>query len=123
MVGQETILKVLDNSGALTAKVFRILKRRVGVVGSMVLVSIKTFKTGKKVSKGEVYKGVVICTRNSIRRDSGHYLSFNCNGVVLWRRKEDAPVGTRIRSKVPLELRFLGHLKILLLAEGTFSKI
>lgn len=120
MIQTESTLKVLDNSGALKAKCFRVFGKIFGDVGSIIVLSIKTYKPGKKVKKGEVYKGVIVHTKSPIRRKSGNYLSFEKNGVVLWKRKEDSPVGTRVRFVVPIELRFKGFMKIIMLSLGTF---
>jgi large subunit ribosomal protein L14 len=120
MIISETTLKVLDNSGALTAKCFRIYGRNVGNLGSLIVVSIQSFRTGKKVKKGEVYKGIVISTKNFHRRSVGNYIKSLNNGVVLWKRKEDSPVGTRVLAHIPNELRFMGYLKLILIAIGTF---
>lgn len=120
MIGQETNLRVLDNSGALRVKCFRIFGKKFGLLGSLLMVSVQTFRSGKKVKKGEVFKGIVVQIKSPIRRKTGQYFKFDINGVILWKRKEDSPLGTRIRYIVPLELRFSGYLKIILLARGTF---
>ena len=62
----------------------------------------------------------VVHIKSPHRRATGNYLKFENNGVVLWKRKEESPVGTRIRFSVPIELRFMGYLKVVLLAAGTF---
>lgn len=120
MIISETCLKVMDNSGALKAKCFRVFGRKEGLLGSKIVVSIQTFRTGKKVKKGEVYKGIVVHTKFFSRRLTGNYFKFDDNGVVLWKRKEESPVGTRVVFTVPIELRFKGYLKIVLLSIGTF---
>lgn len=119
MIFNETKLPVVDNSGALTVKCFRIFKKSHGFIGDCLVVSVQTFRAGKKVKKGEVFKGIVVRTKFPFRRATGNYISFEKNGLVLWKRKEDSPVGTRVRSIVPLELRFLGYMKIILLAGVT----
>jgi len=120
MIGQETNLRVLDNSGALRVKCFRIFGSSKGRLGSVIVVSVKTFRSGKKVKKGEVYKAIIIQLKSIYRRSTGHYFNFKENGVILWKRKEDGPVGTRVRNIVPLELRYKGFLKVVLLAAGTY---
>lgn len=120
MIFNETKLSVLDNSGALLVKCFRVYGKSYGVLGTKIIVSVQTFRVGKKVKKGEIYKGIVVSTRSIFRRDTGNYLKSNLNGVVLWKRKEESPVATRIKYAVPIELRFLGYLKIVLLSNGTF---
>jgi large subunit ribosomal protein L14 len=120
MISKETMLNVLDNSGALTVKCFHIYGKSKAIVGSKIVISVKTFRTGKKVKKGEVYKGVIVSTKYPQKRNFGSYLSSGLNGVVLWKRKEDSPVGSRVSSFVPLELRFNGFLKIILISYGVY---
>jgi large subunit ribosomal protein L14 len=120
MVFNESRLSVLDNSGALVVKCFRVYGRPYGIVGTKIIVSVQTFRTGKKVKKGEIFKAIIVNTKSSFRRKTGNYLKFDHNGVVLWKRKEESPVATRIRYSVPIELRFLGYMKIVLLSSGTY---
>jgi ribosomal protein L14 len=120
MIFNETKLKVLDNSGALTVKCFRIFGGSYGCIGSELVVSVQTFRSGKRVKKGEVFKAVVVHVKAMHRRLTGNYIKFDHNGVILWKRKEESPVGTRVRFTVPIELRFSGFLKIVLLSSGTF---
>jgi len=120
MIISESTLHVVDNSGALIAKCFRIFGSNTGKLGSMLVISVKTFRSGKKVKKGEVYKAVLVSTKTKYRRNTGSYIKYIKNGVVLWKRKEDSPIGTRVTITVPVELRFKGFLKIILLSLGTF---
>ena len=59
MVYMHTILKCIDNSGALYVKCLRILGKSSkckGYPGDYIIVSIKTHKPNKKVKRGEIYK-------------------------------------------------------------------
>lgn len=59
MVFTQTILKCIDNSGALLVKCLKILGKAPkckGFPGDYVIVSIQTSKPNKKVKKGEIYK-------------------------------------------------------------------
>mgnify|MGYP001032202018 FL=1 len=59
MVFTQTILKCIDNSGALSVKCLRILgksPRCRGFPGDFIIISIKTHRPHKKVKRGEVYK-------------------------------------------------------------------
>jgi large subunit ribosomal protein L14 len=120
MIFNETRLSVLDNSGALIVKCFRVFGKSYGSIGTKLVVSVQTFRGGKKVKKGEIFKAVVVHVKSPHRRATGNYIKFENNGVILWKRKEESPVGTRIRFNVPIELRFMGYLKVVLLSAGTF---
>lgn len=59
MVFTHTILKCIDNSGALLVKCLKILGKSSkcrGYPGDYIIISIKTHKPNKKVKKGEIYK-------------------------------------------------------------------
>jgi large subunit ribosomal protein L14 len=65
-------VKVLDNSGATKARVIKILnKKKIGKVGSLVLLSIVRNLRGSKIRKGSVQKGVIVRTNKDIK-------GFNC---------------------------------------------
>jgi large subunit ribosomal protein L14 len=59
MVFTNTILKCIDNSGALLVKCLKILNKSAkckGFPGDYIIISIKSHKPNKKVKKGEIYK-------------------------------------------------------------------
>lgn len=118
MVLTQTLLKCIDNSGALYVRCLRILgkppKSR-GFPGDFIIVSIKTCKPNKKVKRGEVYKGILVrvCYRVYRRRE----VSLQCttNAVILLNKRE-LPLGNRVIGPVMRELREKKHFKILSLA-------
>ena len=117
MITEETCLDVADNSGARTAKCFRILgqRKRYGHLGDLVKVSIREAQPGGLVKKGEVRLAVIVRTRSPVRRPDGSLLRFDSNAVVL---VDDAlnPLGTRISGPVARELRDKNFTKIISLA-------
>ncbi|MBV36169.1 MAG: 50S ribosomal protein L14 [Rickettsiales bacterium] len=118
MVQNETILKCVDNSGALTVRCIRILgkaPRCIGFPGDMVIVSIKTYRPHRKVKKGEIYNAVLVRIGDRITR-SGHIIT-NCTscGVVLLNKRA-LPLGSRVLGPVMKELRYKYHYKILSMA-------
>ena len=83
MIFNETRLNVLDNSGALIVKCFRVFGKSFGGIGTQLVVSVQTFRAGKKVKKGEIFKAIVVHIKSPHRRATGNYLKFENNGVVL----------------------------------------
>jgi len=117
MITEETILQVADNTGARSAKCFRILgqSKRYGHIGDLIKVSIREAQPGGLVKKGEVRLAVIVRTSKSIRRVDGSLLRFGSNAVVLI--DEDLnPIGTRIFGPVARELREKKFAKIISLA-------
>lgn len=91
MVYTQTILKCIDNSGALTVKCLKILgksSKAKGYPGDFVIVSIKTYKPNKKVKKGEVYKGVLARVSYRITRKGNITLQCTTNAVILLNKRD-----------------------------------
>jgi large subunit ribosomal protein L14 len=103
MIQKETVLKVIDNSGAKEARCFCVYIGSFAKVGDKIMVSIQSAIPRGKVKKGEKYKAIVVRTRSLIRRRRGDQISFTENAVVLINEKGE-PVGTRIAGLVPREV-------------------
>jgi len=118
MVFNQTLLKCIDNSGALTVKCLKILgksSKSKGFPGDYIIVSIKTYKPNKKVKKGEIYKGVIARVSYKIKRQGNLTLQCSTNAVILLNKRE-LPLGTRILEPVMREMRLKKHFKLLSMA-------
>ncbi len=118
MVQQESILKIVDNSGARRALVIRVLggsRRRYAGLGDTVVVTIKDALPTGQVKKGEVVRAVVVRTAKETRRKDGSYIRFDENAAVLITDTGE-PRGTRIFGPVGRELREKRFMKIVSLA-------
>jgi len=114
-----TRLDVADNTGARTVMCIRILggsHRRYAGVGDIIIGSVKKAAPGSEVKQGTVVKGVVVRTKQPIRRDDGSYVRFDRNAMVLLDA-ENNPKGTRIFGAVARELRERNFMKIISLAQ------
>lgn len=119
MIQTETILDVADNTGARSVKCIKVLggsKRRYANIGDVIKVSIRDAIPKGKVSKGDIYNGVVVRTRKGVRRQDGSLIRFDNNAVVLLNAQLQ-PIGTRIFGPVTRELRTEQFMKIVSLAE------
>ena len=117
MISMLTKLKVCDNSGVKYVKCFKVYKTFTGTVGSLAYVSIKESKNKNKYKKGDVVKGVIVRNKKSISRNTGNFLSFDSNYIVLIDLKYDI-IGTRVFGPLPFELRKKGQLKLLSLGSS-----
>ena len=119
MIQMESVLDVADNSGAkhvLCIKVLGGSKRKVAGIGDVIVVSIRDAIPRGKVKKGDVHKAVIVRQRFGLKRDDGSLIRFDHNAAVLIN-KDREPIGTRIFGPVTRELRNLGFMKIISLAE------
>jgi len=118
MVQPRSIIIISDNSGARVARVVKILggtRKRYGMLGDIIVVSIQDAIPGAQAKKGEVYKAVLIRTRKEVRRKDGSYIRFDQNAAVLIDDQKEPP-GTRIFGPVARELREREFMKIISLA-------
>ncbi len=119
MIQMETVLDVADNSGAKQVACIKVLggsKRTVASIGDIIVISIKDAIPRGKVKKGDVHKAVIVRQRFALKRDDGSLIRFDRNAAVLIN-KDKEPIGTRIFGPVTRELRNLGFMKIISLAE------
>lgn len=108
MIKAGSLVKVIDNSGAKTAKCIKVLggyKKRVAKTGDTIVVAIQKLRiniqktyTKKKVSKlqnKDIFKALVIRTKHNIDKIQNIKYNFKDNCIVLMDKQEN-PVGTRI---------------------------
>ena len=113
-----TVLPVLDNSGGLLVKCIRIYgktNRGRADLGSLLLVSVKTYRTHRKVKRGQVLKCILCRVKHIVLRHGGYYVKCKNNGVVLLNARM-TPLGSRVLGPVMKETRKKGFLSILGLA-------
>lgn len=119
MIQPETLVKITDNAGGTTGKVFKILgssKKRYASLGELVIISVKVAQPRKAVKKKDVCQAVVVRTRNAYRRSDGSYIRFDDNAVVILEKGKKDPKAGRIFGPIPRELAEMGFQKIISLA-------
>ncbi|MFH1392807.1 MAG: 50S ribosomal protein L14 [Patescibacteria group bacterium] len=117
MIQPRTILKVADNTGAKTIRVFKILggtRRRYAQLGDIVVASVQEAEPRKAVKKKEIVRAVIIRQKKAYRRKDGSYIRFDDNAAVIVDNLE--PKGSRIFGPVARELRDRGFVKLISLA-------
>ncbi len=118
MISINTRLKNIDNSGAIMVRCIRILgkpSRALAKVGDLIIVSVKTYRPGRKVKRGEVYRALVVRTKSRLKRSGGIYVSAGSAAVILLN-KQGNPLGTRILGPVFKELKYTPFSKVLAMA-------
>jgi len=127
MIQIGSYLNVIDNSGAknvICIKVISGYKRRYANIGDIIVVSIKSLRSQRrlfsKTKKGEVHRAVVIRTKLLKAVNNFDKLGFFENAVVLLT-KQNKLLGTRIFGSIPKMLRFTKFLKAASLSSGLVS--
>lgn len=119
MIQPQTLVRVTDNSGAKTARVFKVLggsKKRYAELGELVVCAVQTAEPRKAVKKKDVVYGVVVRQRKPYRRKDGSYVSFDDNAVVIVDKVKKEPRANRVFGPIPRELSEAGYQKIVSLA-------
>lgn len=119
MIQPQTMVRITDNSGGKTARVFKVLggsKKRYAELGEMVVCAVQTAEPRKAVKKKDIVYGVVVRQVKPFRRKDGSYVSFDDNAVVLVDKIKKEPKANRVFGPIPRELAEAGYQKIVSLA-------
>ena len=117
MIQPRSILKVADNTGARTIRVFKVLggtRRHYAQLGDVIIASVQVAEPRKMVKKKDIVRAVIVRQRKTYRRPDGSYIRFDDNAAVLVDGLE--PRGGRIFGPVARELRDRGYAKIVSMA-------
>jgi large subunit ribosomal protein L14 len=118
MIQMQTVLDVVDNSGAKKIRCIKVLggsKRKYARLGDVIVASVIEATPGGNVKKKDVVRAVVVRTAKEQRRNDGSYIKFDRNAAVLLSPQNE-PIGTRIFGPVARELREKAFMKIVSLA-------
>lgn len=124
MIQVQTILKIVDNSGAKTAKCIKILggfKKKTSKLGDVIIVSVQKLrnksKKTSKVKKREIYKALIIRTKTMTKTSNEVTVKFRENAAVLIN-KQGNPIGTRIIGPISKALQKKAFQKFTAIATG-----
>jgi large subunit ribosomal protein L14 len=113
MINIQTVLKVIDNSGAVFVKCIQIFKKRSGAgIGDIITVVIKksfvkkNIKKSREIKNGQVCSALVLKTKLGLKRWGGFFLKSSLNCVVLLN-KNYLPIGSRIFGVIFREIKLL----------------
>jgi large subunit ribosomal protein L14 len=126
MIQQQTILKIADNSGAKIVKCIKVLggfKRKIAFLGDFIIVSVqqlrnKSRKTSK-VLKGEVYKAIIIRTKQKVKKNDGSFYFFSKN-VASLLTKSNKLLASRLTGPIPIQLKKNKFLKLASISSSGF---
>lgn len=126
MIQTQTILKVVDNSGAKIAKCIKVLggfHKRYANLGDLIVVSVQELrnrsKKTSKVMKGSVFRALVIKVKKKCNKKDGSTFTLKENAVVLINKQGNL-VGSRILSSIPRILKKKKFMKFVSVSLGLF---
>nr|YP_009485502.1 ribosomal protein L14 [Melosira undulata]AVR57566.1 ribosomal protein L14 [Melosira undulata] len=118
MIQKETLLKVIDNSGAKIVKCIKLPKKYTKKmnIGEKVTVSIFKLKTSltKKLNKGDIFKAIIVRQKKNIYKKDGFFTLFQDNAILLLNNQYKN-FGTRIIGPVHSYIRKTKNLKTVFL--------
>ncbi|MEK6221431.1 MAG: 50S ribosomal protein L14 [Chloroflexota bacterium] len=120
MIQSESRIKIADNTGAKELLVIKVMGgsvKRYGRIGDVVVGTVKQATPQGSVKKSEVVKAVIVRTSKEWRREDGSRIRFDDNAAVILDENGQSPRGTRIFGPVARELRDLGFMRIVSLAQ------
>ncbi|WP_458659091.1 50S ribosomal protein L14 [Candidatus Vidania fulgoroideorum] len=118
MIYPGTLLAVSDNSGAKKVLCIRIMysKKKFGILGDVIKVSVKKCLFNSRVKKGNVYNALIVNTKYRIKRNSGFNLKFDKNSVIILDDKLEI-ISSRIFGLIPKEFKNSDFRKLISLAD------
>jgi len=114
MIQPQTILKVIDNSGAKVIRCFKVLggsRKKYAQIGDIIVASVQIADPRKEIKKKAVIKAIIVRQKKAFRRKDGSYIRFDENAAILINDKKE-PIGNRIFGPIPREIKEKGYLKI-----------
>ncbi len=108
----------MDNSGALYVECIKTLggfNRKYSYPGDYILISVKTLRLVRKVTTGQVLKGLITRSSKEVRFLDGSYSKFKSNVLLVLSRKNRL-LGTRFFGWVSRKLRRKKFLRILIIS-------
>lgn len=112
MIQLGTLLKVADKTGMVLVQCIKVLgysKKKVALIGDMVLVSVKWInprrfaslkeRKQKRYNLGTMHRALVLRSKYNFQRLPGFFIKFNENAVVIVNRR-GAPYSRRIAGPI-----------------------
>jgi len=115
VIQKQSILNIVDNSGARTGLCVSTPLGFFAGVGDKILVSIQTCFGDSKIKTGSLNKAVIVCLKKNQQRGDGSSFSFQSSSMILLNQ-QGLPSAKRILGPVSYGLRQKKCFKVLFLA-------
>lgn len=118
MIQEQSILTIIDNSGAKKAKCIKVLngsKKKTAKIGDFIKVVIKNANFNSKIKKGQILNALIVRTKFPFKRIDGTKLFFSDNSIILLNNQKKM-IGTRVFGVLAREIKNLFFNKLILLS-------
>ena len=113
MVVKNTLVNIIDNSGAFEAQCIQILKKGKSPkaeLGDILRVVITKTKMKSKIKKGELFLAQIVRLKTKKKGNT----SFSENAAILIKDKDKTPIGSKILGPIDLTIMVKSPLLALL---------
>lgn len=121
MIQMQTKLKINDNSGIKVGQCIKVYKSKTGQIGDTILISVKKLRLNQKkkikITKGDLFKALIVHTSYSKKSTIGNMIKFDKNCIIILNN-QNKPLGTRIFGPITSEFRKQKNFKILSLSSN-----
>ena len=121
MIQIQSKLFINDNSGINIGQCIKIYKKKTGIIGDIILISVKklrlNYKKKTKIMKGDLLKAIIIYTKYQRKNTIGNYIKFDKNSIIILNN-QNKPLGTRIFGPITSHFRKKKNFKILSLSSS-----
>lgn len=122
MIQSETILRVVDNSGARTVCCIKVnsgYRSRYANIGSVILVSVKSLRIKRrnnvKIKKGDLSLALIVKKKFPSKVFSGDNFSYYETPSVVLINRQEKLLGTKVYGSLPKLFKFTKFKRITLL--------
>ena len=123
MIKQQTIVKVIDNSGAKKVKCIKLLRLKTKKVnfGNFGIVVVQTLRSKTnslpKIKKGQMFRALIVQLNNKIVKKNGFSILFKTNYIILLN-KHNLPIGNRLFGVIPKNIKNIKSIRFTALSIG-----
>ena len=121
MIQIQTQLKINDNTGIKIGQCIKIYKKKTGKIGDIILISVKKLRLNQKkktkITKGDLFKALIIHTAYPKKSTIGNRIQFDKNSIIILNN-QNKPLATRIFGPITSEFRKQKNFKILSLSSN-----
>lgn len=110
MIQEQTSLRIVDNSGAKTAKCIKVLRNKsIAQVGDLIVVSVtairKINQRNLKIKKGSVFLAIVVGVRRQQQRRHLNGIILTEDNSICLLNKQKKLLASRINKPVSKEIK------------------
>jgi large subunit ribosomal protein L14 len=102
---------ILDNTGASRIRSIGLYRNRPGIITDLFVGSIARVKPKRKIKRGQIFRAILVQTRNFVFRKIGAYIRSLATRSILIKRNEYMPLSNRVNGFIFYEIKLIREYK------------